>query len=228
MAPAYAPGPTTPSLQQRLQPRLLRPGLSRFRVAATRAWGPESTASSSNRHETLPPPVRCAGRHLLGGCRRGRPRPGPAEHLVDHLRGYRAAARVLRGRVRHHPQSRPLGREGNALHARVVHGTGVRPRAHDDHQRALSRHHGLRTHAQPRPATRRVEDVPPTPARRRLLLYEQREGGLQPGETGQGLGRILPPRALDQPPARPALLCDLQPHRHPREPGANSTPHAGS
>ena len=70
------------------------------------------------------------------------------------------------------------------------------------------------------------EDVPAVPAGTGLLLHEQQQGGLQRRQARHGVGRIVGQGPLEEPPARSAVLCDLQHHGQPREPDPRPAPHA--
>ena len=157
--------------------------------------------------DTQPPPGK------LCPCRRA-----PAQHPVDRLRGHQSAAWLLRRHVRRDAQPGPVRATGPALSELLVHRPGLRAGPHHDHHRRLSHQHRRRAHAQRGGDAGLDEDVSAASARARLLLHQQQQGGLQPDQARQGVGRVLPQGALEEPQARPAVLRRLQHRGHPREP----------
>ena len=86
----------------------------------------------------------------------------------------------------------------------------VRTCANGDHFRLVPAKYRGRTHAQPDAAARRFQDVSAVPAGGRVLLYEQRQGRLQPREAGQGLGCFQRQGTLAESGRRAAVFRHLQ------------------
>jgi hypothetical protein len=117
---------------------------------------------------------------------------------------------------------------GAAVSDRLVERPGLRSGPDHDHLGRVSDQHGRSAHAERGSHAGVHEDVSAIAPRTRLLLHEQQQRGLQPGQAGPGLGRILGPGPLEEPAGREAVFLDLQSDDQPREPNPHSAPHAGT
>ena len=144
--------------------------------------------------------------------------------LADRGRGPESADGRLRRRACGHPQHRPPGPRGHALHACVHHGRSVRTQPGRHHPGRSPEHLGRGAHARQRRrlrggAARRLEGLSGAAARRRLLHGQQRQDRL-PDESALperrlrrsllDLGRSAR-RRLAQPRAGPAVLPSTTP-----------------